>query len=124
MNIEKIKSYLNLDFMNDKERAEKIIQRELRKIKPFAKFSLDKRVPLEMIEKYIFLMVRKYESRIVFNYITFDDYTESYPMFHLDLMLETVHKMIIVHGLSLYEVLSKTAVILNNAVLDNVIKAR
>lgn len=121
---ENISKIINLDFLNDKEKSEKVIQRELREIKPLAKFPLDKRVPLEMIEKYIFLMVRKYNAHIVFNYITFDDYTESYPMFHLDLMFESECAIITIHGLSLYEVLSKTAVALFKAVSDNVIKVR
>lgn len=96
---------LALDMRVDGNREK--LQKVLSKIKPFAKYE---KVPLEMIEKLIGKMCRKYNVRVQYMFITRNDDCDYYT---LSVKRDDTHEWIgSVYGITLYEVFAKLAVML------------
>ena len=55
----KTEQILNLDYR--KEENKKIIQKVLRQVKPLSKFSDEKQIPIELLEKTVSVLTNKYE---------------------------------------------------------------
>lgn len=103
-----INQILNLD-CREPEGVE-IIQEYLREIKPLAKYEIDVYVPLYKIEKVITILSKKYNIRI--RDIIPDIWSnESETIWKVVLIDDrNLNQVGIIYGLSLYEVVAKTAI--------------
>lgn len=68
--VAKIEHILNLDYSDPKGRQ--AIDKVLRRIKPFKKYSMDVQIPLEKLEKLVYLLVNKYEITPQWINLTYD----------------------------------------------------
>lgn len=102
------KEILNLDCREKKDKE--IIQRVLRQIKPLSKCSDEQIIPLEMIEKAITVMCKKYCLRI--KELIPDVWgNETNSIWRAILINDTNFKTIeTVYGITLYEVFAKSAI--------------
>ena len=57
--VAKIEHILNLDYSDPQDRQ--AIDKTLRRIKDFKKYSMDVQIPLDKLEKLVFMLVNKYE---------------------------------------------------------------
>ena len=97
---------INLDYREKKN--QEIIQKALRKIKPLSKYS-EEYVPYSALEKVINIMSKKYNVRI--REITQDIWAnESNTIWKATIINDDIMKTNEVYGLSLYEILAKSAV--------------
>lgn len=98
---------LNLDYT--KEENQEIIQKVLRKIKPLSKYSEEKPIPLEVIEKLIRVLCEKYEITPQWMNMTYN--VSSLGIYSIGVKTTTDHKWIgNVYGMCLYEVFAKLAI--------------
>ena len=58
----KVKEILNLDYSNPQNKD--IMQKKMRGIKPFRDIPVNEEIPIEMLEKYVGLVQRKYALQI------------------------------------------------------------
>lgn len=97
---------LDLDCRNEEDA--KIVQEELKKIKPLSKCK-DKEVPLSMIEKLIHIISKRYKvniERIECDILSRKDST----IWRAKIILYTrLQEDIYAYGVTLYEVMAKTA---------------
>lgn len=106
------KQLLNLDCR--KEENQKIIQKVLRQIKPLSRYSDEENIPFSALEKAITIMCKKYCMRIA--ELTPDVLAnDKHIIWKAKLINETNSKTIDnvidnVYGVSLYEVLAKSAI--------------
>ena len=99
---------MNLDCR--KEENKEIIQKVLRQIKPLSKYSDECDIPFEAIEKAITVMCKKYMMRL--NDLSPDVWSnKDHTIWRAWLINDTNLKTIdMVFGITLYEVLAKTAI--------------
>lgn len=98
------KDILELDFRDDKSYM--IMQKVLKKIDPLA--NIEGKVPIEKLEKLLFLFQRRY--CIEFNWI-FVSHEDEQPVYTISMRnTYTDVGMGYVHGITLYEVVSKAVV--------------
>ena len=99
---------MNLDCR--KEENKEIIQKVLRQIKPLSKYSDECDIPFEAIEKAITVMCKKYMMRV--NNLSPDVWSNNeHTVWRVWLINDTNFKTIdMVFGITLYEVLAKTAI--------------
>lgn len=87
-----------------------VIQSELKKIKPLAKYSKEEQVPFEKVEKLIVVLSKRYNVRVrdfVPDTWSSSDGTIWRAMITNDVTLEMLK---LVYGLTLYECFAKTAI--------------
>ena len=58
----KVKDILNLDYSNPQNKD--VMQKKMRGIKPFRDIPVNEEIPMEMLEKYVGLVQRKYALQI------------------------------------------------------------
>lgn len=99
------KDILELDFRDAKSHV--IMQKVLKKIGPLAKVQ-DDEVKIEKLEKLLFLFQKKYFVEIMWVFMSHED---DQPLYTISIK-DSFHDMIIgcVHGITLYEVVSKAVV--------------
>lgn len=99
---------MNLDCREEKN--QKIIQKVLRQIKPLSKYSDECDIPIEAVEKAISVMCKKYLIGV--RDLTPDVLSNSeHTIWRAWIINDTNFKTIeMVYGVSLYEVLAKTAI--------------
>ena len=99
------KDILELDFRNPKSYG--IMQKVLKKIGPLAKVH-DDEVKLEKLEKLLFLFQKKYFVEILWIFMSHED---DQPLYTISIK-DSFHDTILgcVHGITLYEVVSKAVV--------------
>lgn len=68
--VAKIEHILNLDYSDQQGRQ--AIDKTLRMIKPFRKYPMDAQVPLEKLEKLVYMLVNKYEITPQWINLTYD----------------------------------------------------
>lgn len=97
---------LNLDFRDEKNK--KIIQKALKKIKPLSRYEQD--VPIEALEKLLFLMCKKYN--IVPNWITMSfTANDKNTVYSANVQSGKNFKSFgYVHGMCLYELMAKLCI--------------
>ena len=103
-----IKQIINLDY-RVKENQE-IIQKVLRQIKPLSRYSDEEDIPFSALEKAIAVMCKKYMMRVnqlVLDMWANDEHTIWRAWLINDTNLKTIDN---VYGISLYEVLAKSAI--------------
>lgn len=102
------KDILNLDYR--KKENKEIIQRVLKQIKPLSKYSDEYEIPFEAIEKAVVVMTKKYNMRV--SELVPDVWSnEEHAIWRAIIVNEINHKIIdMVYGITLYEVLAKTAI--------------
>lgn len=104
----KTEDILNLDCR--KEENKKIIQKVLRKIKPLSKYSDECEIPLEVIEKLLAAMCKKYcinIKEITANVLANDKQI----IWKATIINENEFALLnYVYGISIYEVLSKSTI--------------
>lgn len=105
MDKEKIMEIIQLD-CRQRQNVE-IIQSELVKIKPLAKYQGEK-VPIEELEKLVSVLSNKYNVHLV--YISVDTWSnENLIIWRSSVLNDNVFKPIIIYGASIYEVFAKSA---------------
>lgn len=103
----KTEEILRLNFNKPEDQAK--MQKVLRKIKPFSKVEEGKKIPLEMIEKFVAKINTKYAIRV--QYIDYSITSDGIPLYGLSIMYDKDRQWIgTVRGCSMYEVFSKAAV--------------
>lgn len=103
----KTKEILNLDFREEENK--KTIQKVLRKIKPFSKFSNEEQIPLKAIEKFCRVITNKYE--IMPQWMTISYKQMSLGVYSIDIKSEADNKHLgTVYGMCLYETFAKLAI--------------
>lgn len=103
----KTERILMLDYRE--EETKEIIQKVLRKIKPLSKYSEECDIPLEAIEKLIFVLAQKYAITPQWLMMSFHDGVTS--VYSVGVKTTTDHKWIgTIHGMCLYEVFAKLAI--------------
>lgn len=103
-----INEIVNLDCREDENN--KIIQKYLKKIKPLSKYKDIEDVPIYKIEKVIKVLSKKYSIRI--RDISPDIWSNEEEIIWIVTLIDdnNLHICGIIYGISLYEVLAKTAV--------------
>lgn len=102
----KTEDILNLDYR--KEENQEIIQKVLKKIKPLSRYT-DVEVPLEMIEKFIGAMCKKYEVTPQWMRMTYEEPMMS--IYSIGVKTTDDHKWLgDVYGMCLYEAFAKLAI--------------
>lgn len=106
----KTNSILELD-CRDEDNME-VIQEVLRQLKPLSKYSDDEIIPIEALEKVIRIMTRKYLVRI--RSIMPDIWAnKEYDIWRCEVVNDHNLELIgNVYGVSLYEVMAKTAILI------------
>ncbi|MBO5743916.1 MAG: hypothetical protein J6R68_06510 [Clostridia bacterium] len=108
----KTKEILNLDF-RIKENKEKI-QKVLKQIKPLSKCQ-ERQVPIEMLEKLIFSIIKKYDLRASNMQMSF--FSSDTCLYTICVFTDSTGEMIsLIHGMCLYEVYAKLAIFLYSQV--------
>ena len=103
----KTEQILNLDYT--KEENKNIIQKVLRKIKPLSKYSEEEIIPIEAIEKLVYVLVKKYE--ITPQWLNMSFHSSSCTLYTIGVKTTTDHKWLgNVYGSCLYEVYAKLAI--------------
>lgn len=106
------KQILDLEILDlDCREAEsnEIIQERLKKIKPLAKYKGVEDVPIYKIEKVISVLSKNYNMRIS-NLVPDVWSNESETIWRSTIIDDRTLKMSVIYGLSLYEILAKTAI--------------
>lgn len=99
----KTQEILNQEYKNEK--GKEIIQKALRRIKPFAKYPIDEDIEFEKLEKAILIYCKKLNVEYSIFYLLCSDRMHGYV--HKD------HKVIKgVYGKSTYEIYAKLAIYL------------
>lgn len=103
----KTEDILSLDCREEENK--KIIQKALRRLKPFKNFDIDEDVPLEKIEKFLEILQRKYEVNI--QYAMPANLKNEVTWWTLSMKRTDNHVWLgSVYGHSIYEVLCKAAI--------------
>lgn len=104
------KQILNLDYREPEN--QEIIQKVLRQIKPLSRFSEENDIPLSAIERAISVMCKKYNIRV--SNIVSDVYgNDTFIIWSACIITEHNYKTAeTVHGISMYELMSKAAIAL------------
>ena len=99
---------INLNYK--KKENQEIIQKVLRQIKPLSKYSDEYEIPFSALEKAITVMCKKYQMRI--RDFTPDVWSNNeHTIWRATLINETNLETIdMVYGITLYEVLAKSAI--------------
>ena len=102
------KQIINLDC--SKKENQETIQKVLRQIKPLSKYSDEKEIPFDALEKVILVICKKYMVRV--NQLVPDIWAnEERIIWRACLINDVNYKTIdMVYGISLYEVFAKTAI--------------
>lgn len=112
---------LNLDYR--KEESKKIIQKVLRKIKPLSRYSDERDVPIEAIEKLIRVICQKYE--IMPQWMSMSYHERTLCIYSIGIKTTTDHKWLgTVHGMCLYEIFAKLAIKMYSEVRSGKIQIR
>lgn len=106
----KVKDILKSDMNYDS--GNQIIQKALRKVKPFAKYPLDENIEIENLEKAILIYCNKYNLSLSFNYFI------SSKRYHGYVHSEKHHNVLnAVYGSSVYEIYCKLVIAMYDIVL-------
>lgn len=98
---------LNLDYRE--EANKETIQKALRKIKPFSKYSLNEDVPIEDLEKLVKVLVHKYEITPQWINMTFDEPILS--IYSVGVKETVNHEWLgNVYGMCIYELFAKLSI--------------
>lgn len=117
----KTEQILNLDYR--KKENQEIIQKALRKIKPFSKYSDKSNVPIEAIEKLIRVLVQKYE--ITPQWMTMWYFEPTLDIYSINVKTTTENEWLgTVYGMCLYEVFAKLAIKMYSEVKSGKIPVR
>lgn len=117
----KTEQILNLDYR--KKENQEIIQKVLRKIKPFSKYSDKSNVPIEAIEKLIRVLCQKYE--IAPQWMTMSYFEPTLGIYSIGIKTTTEHEWLgTVYGMCLYEVFAKLAIKMYSEVKSGKIPVR
>lgn len=100
------------------------IQKALRKMRPFSKVAIDEDVPLVKIEKMLRLMLNKYQVDITWIFVSHDDENMRYTISLRDDGGEGARPLQTVYGITLYEVMCKTAICIWSLVKKRILKER
>lgn len=116
-----VKEYLNSDWRE--KSGKKKVYDALLKIKPLEKYSNYKRVPLDKIEKFLFICQSKYDIQMSLIYVSGTARDEGFVYTggisnKEGKMLETVH------GIELYEVVAKGAIRIWDMIKKGEVKKR
>lgn len=102
-----IKELLDLDCRESE--SNEIIQEYLKKIKPLAKYKGVEDVPIYKIEKVISVLSKNYNMRVR-DFVPDVWSNESETIWRATVVDDRNLRMSIIYGLSLYEILAKTAI--------------
>ncbi len=117
----KTEQILNLDYR--KEESQEIIQKVLRKIKPFSKYSDESNVPIEAIEKLVRVLVQKYE--VTPQWMSMSYFEPILGIYSIGVKTTTDHEWLgTVYGMCLYEVFAKLAIKMYSEVKSGKIPVR
>lgn len=107
----KLEDIVCLDFR--KEENKRIIQKALRKIKPFEGIDLDEEVPIEKLEKFVFFVCKKYSVRVQYMFFpSFSKYSDVMT-YTLSVKRDDNHDWICsVKAVTIYEVFAKVCLVL------------
>jgi len=103
------KQIINLDYRIEENKE--IIQKVLKQIKPLFKYSVEgQEIEISSIEKVIYIMCKKYEMRV--NSLTPDIQANNTCIIWRATIISDKNLTIIdcIYGISIYEVLAKTAI--------------
>lgn len=104
----KVSEILELDYRYKENRE--MIQDKLKSMKPFSKYSDEEQVPVNKIEKFIGVAIRKYDlyvRDISFACIK----TNEENLYNMHILKESDLTMIgIIYGCELYEIMAKAAI--------------
>lgn len=108
----KTNDILELDFLNDRDRSERVMSKALHTIKPFTKY--EGKVPMEALEQLVFLMQKKYRVAVFWVLMSHEDDMPIYTMTfrHGSEIGDMSYIVGTVHGITLYEVFAKACVLL------------
>lgn len=95
---------MELDYRESE--SKEIIQKVLKKIKPLSKYSVEEDVVLKDIEKVIFVICKKYDTRVVLRTDVFAN--DNNIVWRAAVIYET--DISIVYGISIYEIMAKVAI--------------
>ena len=115
------KEVLGLDYREEENKV--LIQKVLRQLKPLSKYS-DECIPLEAIEKAIKIMCSKYQIRI--RSIMPDIWSnKKSDIWRCEVVDDSNLELIsLIYGISIYEVLAKTAILICSEIKKERLKAR
>lgn len=118
----KTEDVLNLDYRE--EESKNIIQNVLRQLKPLSKYSDEEEVPIDALEKVIRIMTRKYLIRI--RSIMPDIWSnKDNDIWRCEIVNDKNLELIKnIYGISLYEVLAKTAILMYSEIKKERLKVR
>lgn len=100
------------------------IQKALRKMRPFSKVDMGEDVPLVKIEKVLRLMLNKYQVDITWIFVSHDDENMRYTISLRDDGGEGTRPLQTIYGITLYEVMCKTAICIWSLVKKGILKER
>lgn len=105
---------LNLECKTEEEK--RIIQKELKKIKPFKKYSEEENVKINDLEKLIFVLSKRYMMRI--REITFHFMVNENAWVWRSVLIsdKTLHTLNVCYGTNVYDILSKSALMMYSEV--------
>ena len=112
----KTSELLNMDYYADNNRD--IFQKVLRKIKPFEKYSMDKDIAFDLLEKYIYKAECKYD--IMINYIC-PVYIPNERLMYSATIRKPSNKNIYqtIHASSIYELFCKISIFYCSEIKNN-----
>ena len=106
-----VNEIIALDFR--KEENKKKIQKALRKIKPFEKIGIEEDVPIEKLEKFMFLVCKKYSVRVQYMFFPCFSKDSEVLMYSLSIKRDDTHEWITsIHTISVYEAFAKVCIAL------------
>lgn len=105
------------------EENKEMLQRALRKIKPFAKYE-NEEVPLEILEKFIYKMTSKYNVDL--QWITYSRLDNNEPYWSASLKKGSPNHNWIgtVYGISIYELLCKFCILMYSSIKKGDVEER
>ena len=103
----KTESLLLLDYR--KKENQKMIQKALKRMKPFQKYSVEEDVTLEDVEKLVWILCRKYD--VCIQYINMVQLEHNDDFFTASVTRSSDHEWLgSVHGCCLYDLFAKIAI--------------
>lgn len=106
----KTKDILELDYRRKENKQ--IIQKALINIKPLSKFSDEKQIPQESLEKLLHMICSKYKVWV--RYISQDPRaSEDGDIWRCEIIDESnLHQMVLIYGICIYELIAKIVIFL------------
>ena len=113
---------LNLECKIEEEK--RIVQSELKKIKPFKKYSEEEKVKIKDLEKLIFVLSKRYMMHI--REITLDFKANEKTGVWRSVLIsdKTLHTLNVCYGTNVYDILSKSALMMYSEVTKGIEKRK